>query len=58
MRTAGLAEPDTSTSPIPSICESACCSTVEAASYRRAGEAVSEVTASTMIGESAGLTFL
>ncbi len=56
MRTAGFAEPLTLTWPIPSICDSDCCSTVDAASYSFAGEAVFEVSDTIMIGESAGFT--
>ncbi|WP_237567275.1 hypothetical protein [Burkholderia pseudomallei] len=41
---------------MPSICDSDCCSTVDAASYSFAGEAVFDVSDTTMIGESAGLT--
>ena len=55
-RTAGFAEPLTVTWPIPSICDSDCCSTVDAESYSFAGDEVSDVSDTIMIGESAGLT--
>ena len=53
--TAGRALPTTSTSPMPSSCDSRCCSTLEAMSYICPAVRVVEVIASTMIGASAGL---
>ena len=56
MRTAGSALPLTVTWPIPWIWESFWASMVDAASYMRPRSRVSDVSASIMIGASAGLT--
>ena len=55
-RTAGSELPLITTCPMPSICDSACCTTVEAASYICPRVSVAEVIARMTIGASAGLT--
>ena len=55
-RTAGSELPPTTTSPMPSTCDSFCASTVDAASYRSPRVIVSEVRVRIRIGASAGLT--
>jgi len=55
-RTAGAAPPPMSTLPTPRTCEMRCASKVEATSYNWARPYCSEVSDSTMIGWSAGLT--
>src|SRR5664279_3242330 len=55
-RTAGRAPPHTKTWPTPWICDSFCCSTEEAMSYMRSLGMIFEVSARSMIGESAGFT--
>jgi hypothetical protein len=55
-RTAGSAEPATVTCPMPLTCDSFCARMVDAASYICARVSVSEVSATIMIGASAGLT--
>ena len=55
-RTAGSELPPTITWPTPCAWESFCCRMLEAASYIRPRPSVSEVSATIMIGASAGLT--
>ena len=57
-RTPGSELPPTVTCPTPSICDSFCARTVEATSYIRPLESVSEVSAMISTGASDGFTFL
>ena len=56
MRTAGLMPPCTETRPTPVISLSRCASSVSARSLRLRSDTVCEVSASVMIGVSAGFT--
>ncbi len=57
MRTAGLMPPCVETLPTPEISLIRCASSVSARSLKDRSDTVSEVSASVMIGVSAGFTF-